>query len=109
MTTVTVFRHAPPPLVGVCGVVPDRVFDAFEQRLDWLEASGFLVERLDPCREPAAAARFPEATAILAREHERCLPLVLVDGQLVSSGHHPTRTELARMVGQHRADLVAVR
>ena len=109
MTTVTVFRHAPPPLIGVCGVVPDRVSEAFEQNLDWLEANGFLVERLDPYREADAAARFPEVAAIFARERERCLPLVLVDGELVSSGHHPTRTELARMVGQHRADLVAAR
>jgi hypothetical protein len=109
MTTVTVFRHAPPPLVGVCGVVPDRVSEAFEQNLDWLEANGFLVERLDPYREADAAARFPEVAAIFAREREPCLPLVLVDGELVSSGHHPTRTELARMVGQHRADLVAAR
>lgn len=109
MTTVIVFRHPPPPLVGVCGVVPDRLSDALERNLDWLEANGFLVERLDPFREAAAAARFPGVTTILAREGQRCLPLVLVDGELVSSGHHPTRTELARMVGQHRGDIVAAR
>jgi len=109
MTTVIVFRHAPPPLVGVCGVVPDRVSEAFEQNLDWLEANGFLVERLDPYRQAAEAGRFPAVTEALTREGERCLPLVLVDGELVSSGHHPTRSELARMVGQRRADLVTAR
>ena len=57
MTTVTVFRHAPPPLIGVCGVVPDRVSEAFEQELDWLEASGLLVERFDPYGQPGEAAR----------------------------------------------------
>jgi len=58
MTTVTVFRHAPPPIIGVCGVVPDRV-----------------------------------------------------DGIIVSSGVHPTRTQLARVVGQHRSqtELAAAR
>jgi len=31
MTTLTVFRHPPPPIIGVCGVVFDRAFEAFEQ------------------------------------------------------------------------------
>jgi hypothetical protein len=103
MTTVTVFRHAPPPLIGVCGVVPDRAFEALEQKLDWLEANGFLVERLDPYRQPGEAARFVGVTDALASEGARCLPLILVDGVIVSSGVHPTRTELARFVGQHRS------
>jgi len=107
MTTVTVFRHAPPPLVGVCGVVPDRVSEAFDQNLDWLEASGFLVERFDPYRQPEEAARFQAVTESLGREDGRCLPLILVDGVVVSSGVHPSRSQLARVVGQHRVVAVA--
>jgi hypothetical protein len=111
MTTVTVFRHAPPPLVGVCGVVPDHASEAFEQNLDWLEAIGFLVERFDPHRQPGAAAHFQSVAEPLAQEGDRCLPLILVDGAIVSSGVYPTRTQLARLVGQHRSqtDLAAVR
>ena len=111
MTTVTVFRHAPPPIIGVCGVVPDRASEAFEQELDWLEASGLLVERFDPYRQPGEAARFQGVTDALAREGSRCLPLILVDGVIVSSGVHPTRTQLARVVGQHRSqtELAAAR
>ena len=109
MTTVTVFRHAPPPLIGVCGVVPDRPSEALEQNLDWLEASGFLVERFDPYRQPEEAARFQVVTEAVARKGGRCLPLILVDGVIVSSGVHPTRSQLARMVGQHRVDLAAAR
>ena len=109
MTTVTVFRHAPPPLIGVCGVVPDRVSEALEQNLDWLEASGFLVERFDPYRHPEEAASFQAVKESLAREGSRCLPLILVDGVVVSSGVHPTRSQLARVVGQHRDDLAAAR
>ena len=111
MTTVTVFRHAPPPLVGVLGVFPDRVSEALELNLDWLEASGVLVERFDPYRQPGEAARFQAVTDALAREGSRCLPLILVDGVIVSSGVHPTRTQLARVVGQHpsQTKLAAVR
>ena len=103
MTTVTVFRHTPTPLIGVCGVVPDRASEAFEQELDWLETCGLLVERFDPYRQPGEAARFQAVTDALAREGPRCLPLILVDGAIVSSGVHPTRTQLARAVGQHRS------
>ena len=89
-------------MIGVCGVVFDRAFEAFEQNLDWLEAIGVLVERVDPREEPAEAARFDAVRDLLAREGQRCLPLVLVDGALVSSGVRPTRSRLARLVGRHR-------
>jgi len=109
MTTVTVFRHAPPPLIGVCGVVPDPASEAFEQSLDWLEAIGFLVERFDPYREPGEAARFQVVADSLAKEGTRCLPLILVDGVVASSSVYPTRPRLARIVGQQRrhAELAA--
>jgi hypothetical protein len=103
MTTVTVFRHPPPPVIGVCGVVFDRAFEAFEENLDWLEAIGVLVERFDPQEQPEEGARFEAVKDSLAREGQRCLPLILVDGTLVSSGVRPTRTQLARVVGQHRS------
>lgn len=111
MTTVTVFRHAPPPVIGVLGVLPDPVSEAFEQTLDWLEASGLVVERFDPYRQPEEAGLFQVVTDSLAREGDRCLPLILVDGVVVSSGVHPTRSQLARVVGQHRSqtELAAVR
>ena len=110
MTTITVFRHAPPPLICVCGVVPDRASEAFEQNLDWLEAIGLLVERFDPYRQPGEAARFQAVAESLAKEGNRCLPLILVDGVLASSSVYPTRPQLARIVGQHRrqADLAAI-
>jgi hypothetical protein len=102
MTTVTVFRHPPAPVIGICGVVFDRAFEAFEQKLDWLEAIGIIVERIDPQEQPEEAVRFEAARDVLAREGHRCLPLILVDGVLVSSGVHPTRSQLARLVGRHR-------
>jgi hypothetical protein len=103
VTTVTVFRHAPPPLVGVLGVVPDPASEALEQNLDWLEATGVLVERFDPYREPVETARFQAVAESLARQGPRCLPLILVDGEVVSTGHDLTRAELARTVGLHRS------
>jgi hypothetical protein len=102
MTAVTVFRHPPPPIIGVCGVIPDRAFQSFEETLDWLEAIGVLVERIDPVERPHEASRFEAVADSLAREGHRCLPLILVDGVLVSSGIRPSRSQLARLVGRSR-------
>jgi hypothetical protein len=102
MTTVTVFRRVPPPIIGVCGVVFDRASDSFEQDLDWLEAIGTLVERIDPKELSEEVARFEAVRNLLAKEGHRCLPLILVDGVLVSAKVHPTRSQLARLVGRNR-------
>jgi hypothetical protein len=102
MTTLTVFRHPPPPVIGVCGVVFDRAFEASEQNLDWLETTGILVERIDPLERPEEAAPFEGVRDSLARDGDRCLPLILVDGVLVSSRVRPTRSQLARLVGRSR-------
>jgi hypothetical protein len=102
MTIVTVFRHSPSPVIGVCGGVVDRAFEALEQNLDWLEETGILVERIDPSNQPQEAARFEVVMESLTREGNRCLPLILVDGVIVSSGVYPTRSQLARLVGRSR-------
>jgi hypothetical protein len=103
MTLVTVLRRVPPPIIGMIGVVNDRAFEAFEERLDWLEACGVLVDRLDPGTASAEAASGDPVQQILAKEGEGCLPLILVDGVVVSRGVYLSRTDLARVVGQARA------
>jgi hypothetical protein len=85
------------------GVIPDRAFEAFEERLDWLEAIGLPVERFDPGAASAEVAARPQVRDLLDREGDRCLPLLLVDDDLVSRGRLLSRTELARAVGQARA------
>lgn len=61
-----------------------------------------VVERFDPEKEPHEAARFESVVGALARDGRRCLPLVLVDGEVVSSGSRPGRARLARLVGRGR-------
>lgn len=102
MTLVTVFRHVPAPIIGMIGVVHDSAFEAFEERLDWLEATGQLVERVDPSTAAADAASRDPVRQILAKEGDGCLPLIVVDGIVVSRGVYPSRTDLARAVGQAR-------
>jgi hypothetical protein len=102
MTLVTVFRHVPPPIIGMVGVIHDRAFEAFEERLDWLEGIGLLVERFDPGTALAEVASRASVRELLSTEGDRCLPLILVNDAVVSRGVYPSRTQLARAVGQAR-------
>ena len=106
MMPVTVFRHVPPPIIGVVGVIQDRAFEAFEERLDWLETIGVPVERFDPsCMAPGEVAAREPVRELLSTEGDRCLPLIVVNDVVVSRGVYPSRTQLARVVGQVRAGL----
>ncbi len=98
MTIITVFRHVPPPIIGTCGVIQDRTFEVFEEELDWLEACGTFVERFDPATDPSEVDRRKAVKETLAAEGDRCLPLILGDGTIVSRGAYPSRTQLAHLV-----------
>ncbi len=102
MPLVTVFRRIPPPIIGTVGVIHDRSFEAFEERLDWLEAAGLPVERFDPTTEPGEVADREPVRTLLAREGDLCLPLILVNDAVVLRGGYPSRAQLAQAVGRAR-------
>jgi hypothetical protein len=86
------------PLVGIFGPVPDPVFAALEQDLDWLEQHGVPVERVDPVADRAALDAFPEAARAWRDEGTAALPLIIADGRLLTRGHVPTHRDLLRFV-----------
>ena len=102
MPLITAFRRIPPPIIGMVGVIHDRSFEAFEEALDWLEAAGVPVERFDPATDPGEVADREPVRTLLAREGDRCLPLILVNDAVVLRGGHPSRAQLARAVGRSR-------
>lgn len=48
MTFVTVFRRVARPITGMIRILYDAGVERFESDLDWLEATGVLVEQFDP-------------------------------------------------------------
>jgi len=107
MVSVTVFRHIPPPIIGMVGVVQDPAFEAFEERLEWLEALGVPVERLDPAIAPDEVMAHQAVHELLLAEGDRCLPLILVNDAVVSRATYPSRAQLARAVGRGRYEVPA--
>lgn len=98
-----------PPMccsTGVCGPKVDPVLPRFAADLEWLKSQGVAVSRHNLAQEPMAFAQNAVVTTALG-EDEHCLPLVLVDGRIVSRGKYPGRQELAGFAGIKAIDAPA--
>src|SRR5512147_1031695 len=84
---------------GVCGPSVDPLLPRFAADLDWLAGYGIQVTRHNLAQEPAAFAAAPTVQAALTERGTDCLPLILVEGRIVSQGAYPTRAELAQWTG----------
>lgn len=91
-----------PPMccsTGVCGPTVDPVLPRFVADLHWLANQGIAVTRHNLAQEPQAFAASPAVKAALTEHGNDCLPLLLVDGQIVSRGVYPDRIHLAELTG----------
>jgi SAM-dependent methyltransferase len=96
---VEVFDPAMCCSTGVCGPAPNPVLPRFAADLDWLAKQGVEVQRHNLSQEPAAFAGNEQVKAALAAQGTECLPMILVNGEVVSQGKYPVRFTLARWVG----------
>ncbi len=79
---------------GVCGPQVDPVLPRFAADLDHLKEAGHHVERFNLAQQPAAFAQNETVKSILVAEGNESLPVILVDGQVVSRGTYPDRHQL---------------
>ena len=91
-----------PPMccsTGVCGPQVDPSLPQFAADLEWLRGEGVQVERFNLAQQPRTFAENELVKKALTEAGEKCLPLVLVDGEIVSQGVYPSRDELAALAG----------
>ena len=91
-----------PPMccsTGVCGPKVDPALIRFTADLHWLANQRIAVERYNLAQQPQAFAASPVVKSALQERGNNCLPLILVDGSIVSERRYPTREELARLTG----------
>lgn len=91
-----------PPMccsTGICGPKMNPVLPRFAADLEWLRGQGVAVERFNLAQEPAAFAKNPAVQRMLADGGPQCLPLILVDGHVVSRGVYPSRGEMVVFTG----------
>jgi len=91
-----------PPMccsTGVCGPSVDPAIAHFAADLAWLQGQGVEVVRYNLAQEPQAFAGNDLVRQQLTKHGNGCLPLLILDTQVVSAGVYPTRDQLAGLVG----------
>ena len=94
---MVVLRVFDPPMccsTGVCGPTVNPVLARFTADLNWLKSQGVQVERFNLVQQPDAFAKDSVVEQMLTKDGAECLPLILVDGRVVSQGVYPSREEL---------------
>ncbi len=90
-----------PPMccpTGVCGPDVDPALVQFARDLGWLKSRGVTVERYNLAQDAAAFVANAEVLAALNEENAQALPIVFVDGGLVSRKVYPTRHDFAQLL-----------
>jgi hypothetical protein len=96
---VEVFDPAMCCSTGVCGPSVDPALARFAADLHWLANQRVAVERYNLAQQPQAFAASTVVKSALREHGNECLPLILLDGSIISKGCYPTREELARLAG----------
>jgi hypothetical protein len=100
--TTQILEVYDPPMccsTGVCGPDVDDSLADFANDVKWLKSQGIEVIRYNLGQEPE---KFKEQQAVLARlktDGSEVLPILVVNGQIVSEGGYPDRDHLTELLG----------
>ena len=83
---------------GVCGPEVDPVLVTFAADLQWVAEQGVSVRRYNLGQEPQAFAVNPAVLKEMQAGMDR-LPIIAVDGHIVSTGVHLSRAQLMQKLG----------
>jgi arsenite methyltransferase len=98
MKTVQVYDKPMCCSTGVCGPEVDPVLPQFAADLDWLKGQGHIVERYNLAQQPQAFIENKAIHQVLSTEGTDALPVVVIDGEIVSRKVYPTRDGLTALV-----------
>ena len=98
MKTVQVYDKPMCCSTGVCGPEVDPVLPQFAADLDWLKSQGHNVERYNLAQQPQAFIANKAIHQVLSTEGTDSLPVVVINGEIVSRKVYPTREALSALV-----------
>ena len=98
MKTIQIYDRPMCCSTGVCGPSVDPVLPRFAADLAWLKSLGHHVDRYNLAQQPLAFTQNSQIHQLLKNQGTDCLPVVLVDGQVVSRGDYPSRDQLATWI-----------
>jgi len=90
-----------PPMCssGFCSPNVDPELVRFSTDLEWLKKQGVEIERFNLSSHPAEFVHEQVVKEALKHEGNACLPLVVLDGSIVSRCVYPSRVELMAITG----------
>jgi hypothetical protein len=94
MHTVDIYEPAAGCLTGACGPDEEDARASFESALETLRLRGVEVHRFNLGHDPEVFARNAVVKAAIRQQGMACLPMVLLDGQVLSQGRYPSDREL---------------
>lgn len=98
MKKLEVFDPAMCCSTGVCGVEVDPVLAQFAADLQWVGEQGVTVQRYNLGQEPQAFAANPAVVKEMEAGMDR-LPVIAIDGHVITTGLYPSRQQLAQKLG----------
>jgi hypothetical protein len=103
MALMEVFDSSMRGLAGAVGPHSDPTLVQFAADLEWLRSRGVEVHRYGFAREPDAFAKCEPVRSAVAKCGDKCLPMILLDGEVVAEGSYPSREELAVLASVNAA------
>ncbi len=97
MPKLQVFDPAMCCSTGVCGPSIDPALPRVAADLEWLKSKGLQVERYNLAQDVAAFTSNPVVKSALNTHGTKCLPLLLLDGEIVAEGIYLLREQLATL------------
>lgn len=107
MKTIQVYDKPMCCSTGICGPSVDPVLPRFAADLDWLKEQGHHVERYNLAQQPQEFIQNATVHQLLSTEGTDCLPLILVDGRVVSRSGYPSREMLSQLASPALSVLAA--
>ena len=99
MKTIQIYDKPMCCSTGICGPQVDPVLPRFAADLDAMKKAGHTVERFNLSQQPQAFIQNSEIHALLSTIGTEVLPVVIVDGHVVSRGIYPSREMLDMWTG----------
>ena len=99
MVTMEIFDRPMCCSSGVCGPQVDKSLVEFAAALKELSARGVAVQRYNPAQQYEAFVGNPAVVQTINDKGTGCLPLILLDGQIVHHGEYPDKKKLAALAG----------
>jgi len=98
-TLIEVFDPAMCCSTGVCGSDIDDSLADFANDVKWLKGQGVDVRRYNLGQEPEAFKINPQVLARLKQTGTDVLPLIIVNGEIISESEYPDRKQLTTWAG----------